>query len=138
MRKLLSACAVFPLLVAGCDTIDSHTARNAQTELVGLSRQQLYSCAGVPNRTMSVSHMEYDTYDYQPYTAGGLSATLPLIGGISFGASGNCHATAKLQNDLVTEIDYAGDTGSLLGHVANCASIVSHCLNGAKPATGRY
>lgn len=138
MMRLLASCLALLTFLAGCDTIDSHTARQAQTELVGTSKENLYSCAGLPNRSLVIGATEYASYDYQPYTAGGLSATLPLVGGISFGATGNCHATAKVTNDHVTEIDYAGDTGSVLGHVANCASIFSHCLSGAKEATGRY
>jgi hypothetical protein len=35
-------------------------------------------------------------------------------------------------------VNYSGDTGGIMGHVAECVSIVSHCLDGAKEATGKY
>ena len=123
----------------GCDTIDSHNARKAQEDLVGMSRTDFYACAGLPNRTLVLNGAEYDTYDYQPFTPDdSFSATLPLIGGIGFGAGGTCHATAIFRDDTMTALNYAGDTGGILGHVADCISIVNHCQDGAKEATGKY
>jgi hypothetical protein len=125
--------------LAGCDTVDSHTAREAQAKLPGMQRSAFYACAGLPNRSQTMEGAEYDTYDYQPYTPDqSISATLPLIGGIGIGSSGNCHATAIFRNGVLQEIDYAGSTGGMLGHVAECAPIVSHCLDGAKEATGKF
>ncbi len=125
------------LLLTGCETIDSHNARRAQEELVGMRRAAFFACAGLPNRSLQVDGAEYDTYDYTPYT-NSFNATLPLIGGIGVGSAGTCHATAIFQNDTLKEIDYAGDTGGILGHVAECVTIVNHCQDGAKEATGRY
>ena len=139
MRKLIVVLATACPLVVGCDTIDSHNARKAQVELVGMKRADLYACAGLPNRSQQVDGAEYDTYDYQPFTPdNSFSATLPLIGGIGVGSGGTCHATAIFNNDTLTALNYAGDTGGILGHVADCISIVNHCQDGAKEATGKY
>lgn len=125
--------------LADCDTIDSHTARQAQREMVGMQRADVYACAGLPNRSMPMAGGLYDTWDYQPFTPDqSLSATVPLIGGIGLGTGGTCHATAIFQGETLTAMNYSGDTGSVLGHVAECVSIVSHCLDHAKAATGKY
>ncbi len=140
MRKFVVLCFIAATpLVSGCDTIDSHTARNAQEQLVGMSRADYYTCSGLPNRTQMVKGVDYETWDFQPYTPdNSLSATLPLVGGISLGAGGTCHATVVFADDKVSAITYAGDTGGVLGHVAECVSLVNHCLNDMKPATGKY
>jgi hypothetical protein len=125
--------------LTSCDTIDSHTARQAQEELVGMSRPDFFACAGLPNRSLPIDGQEYDTWDYQPFTPdNSFSATLPLIGGIAFGSGGTCHVTAIFQDDTLKALNYSGDTGGILGHVAECVSIVNHCLDGAKAATGKY
>ena len=139
MKILPFALLLAGLSITGCDTIDSHNARKAQEELVGMSRSDFYACAGLPNRSQELAGSEYDTYDYQPFTPdNSFSATLPLIGGIGIGSGGTCHATAIFKDDVLTTLNYAGDTGGILGHVADCISIVDHCQDGAKEATGKY
>jgi hypothetical protein len=137
MKKLVLAVLATTIPLTGCDTIDSHNARKAQVELVGMRRAAFFACAGLPNRSRQIEGAEYDTYDFQPYT-NQFNATFPLIGSIGIGSSGSCHATAIFRNDTLMEIDYAGDTGGILGHVAECVTIVNHCQDGAKEATGRY
>jgi hypothetical protein len=139
MKRLISTILLAGLVLTGCDSVDSHTARRAQIELVGMSKADFYACSGLPNRSLPIGGEEYDTYDYEPFTPDdSLSATIPLIGGVALSTGGTCHATAIFRNDTLKAINYAGNTGSLLGHVAQCASIVSHCLDGAKEATGKY
>jgi hypothetical protein len=139
MRRLVPAILMIVLGLSGCDTIDSHTARRAQDELVGMRRADFFACAGLPNRSLPIDDEEYDTYDYQPFTPdNSFSATIPLLGGIGFGSGGTCNATAIFKNDTLKALNYSGNTGGLLGHVSECASIVSHCLDGAKEATGKY
>ncbi|MEA2755428.1 MAG: hypothetical protein QOJ54_1717 [Aliidongia sp.] len=139
MKRLISTVLLAGLGLTGCDTIDSHTARRAQDELVGMRRADFFACAGLPNRSLPIEYDEYDTFDYQPFTPdNSLNATIPLIGGIALSTGGTCHATAIFQNDTLKAINYSGNTGGILGHVAQCASIVSHCLDGAKEATGKY
>ncbi len=139
MPKLTGIFLLMALGVTGCDTIDSHNARKAQEDLPGMSKPDFYACAGLPNRTQVLNGLEYDTYDYQPFTPdNSFSATLPLVGGIGIGSGGTCHATAIFKDDTMTALNYAGDTGGILGHVADCISIVNHCQDGAKEATGKY
>ena len=69
MRKLITLCLLLIPLLAGCDTIDSHHARQDQETLVGMSKADFYSCAGLPNRSRTISGFEYDTWDYQPFSS---------------------------------------------------------------------
>jgi hypothetical protein len=139
MKKIILLLSLSTLGLTGCDTIDSHSARKAQLELVGMHRTDFFACAGVPNRSERLDGLQYDTYDYQPYTPDdSLSATLPLIGGIGIGSSGNCHATAIYKDNILQALNYSGLTGGPLGHVSECVAIVSHCRDGARAATGKY
>ena len=133
------ALTLVALALTTCDTIDSHTARQAQEQLVGMSRPEFFACAGLPNRSQMIEGAEYDTWDFQPFTPdNSFSATLPLLGGIAFGSGGSCHVTGIFRNNRLEALNYAGDTGGILGHVAECVTIVNHCLDNAKPATGKY
>jgi hypothetical protein len=127
--------ALAPLL-GSCEYYDSHEARRAQTELVGLSQDELHLCAGLPTHTETRGTSTYDTYEQSFSGASGFSASLPLVGGINFAGSGYCHATFKIVDGKVSEVDYAGDTGDLLGHVSNCSSLVDHCLDNESEAKG--
>ena len=138
MRKFLATCLIAVPFACGCAPIDSHTARTAQDQIAGFSKEKLFQCAGVPTKVQSIGPVEYDSYEYDATGAQSGSISLPLVGGVSLGSSGYCHATAKIVDDKVQEITYAGDTGSFIGHVANCAPIVSHCLDDSKEATGKY
>ncbi len=127
---------VFLPLLANCQTYDSHEARRAQDELVGLSQDELHLCAGLPTKSETRGTATYDTYEQAAASNSGLAASLPLLGSISLAGSGYCHATFKVVNGKVTEVDYAGDTGDLLGHVANCSVLVDHCLDQEAEAKG--
>ena len=129
--------AFIPLL-ANCQTYDSHEARRAQSELVGLSQDELHMCAGLPTKSETRGPATYDTYEQAAATSSSdFSASLPLIGSLSFGASGYCHTTFRIVNGKVTEVAYAGDTGDIFGHVANCSQLVDHCLDQEAEALGR-
>ena len=55
------ALTLVALALTTCDTIDSHTARQAQEQLVGMSRPEFFACAGLPNRSLPIEGAEYDT-----------------------------------------------------------------------------
>ena len=50
------------LVLAGCANPRSEAAARAGTELVGMPKEMLYSCAGVPDRAQQVGDRERLTY----------------------------------------------------------------------------
>ena len=85
-------------------------AQRAQTEMVGLSKADLFTCAGVPARTAEEGGLEFLSY------------------GSGYGWSGSCTVTFVLADDTVQSINYAGRTGRRSQSGEQCAYAVANCL----------
>ncbi|MBP2301041.1 hypothetical protein [Azospirillum picis] len=145
LRSLGGAAALFggvAVILAGCATgQDADVARRAQTELVGLSKADLLSCAGVPDRQASASGREYYTYvarssgAYSPGSSIGIGAGsfgsgsgvglglgfgVPIGGGSSYG----CEATMVIgPNGRVEQVSYPNGA-----YLPSCSPIVTNCV----------
>jgi hypothetical protein len=101
---------------------------DAQTELVGMHKGDLYQCAGVPNRTATVDGRDYVTFDNSEITSEAL--TIPIIGG---GVTGEqeqfCRITATIANGKVESISYTGDTGAFYATNEQCSYSVRTCVS---------
>jgi hypothetical protein len=93
-------------------------AESAKTELVGLSKKDLLSCAGVPTRSDKVDDMEFLTY--------GSDAT-----GIGFfhRSKRYCEVTFTLKNGVVEKVSYSGNTGGRFTEDEQCAYVIKSCMN---------
>ena len=119
--------AALLLLLSGCSIARHNTAVDAKTELVGLDKEDLYMCAGVPDRTTVLNGHEYVTFDNSELTSQAL--TLPIIGGGLTGEEEQfCRTTARLDNGKVTAISYAGDTGAFYAKNEQCAYTIATCV----------
>lgn len=115
-------------LLSGCGVSDSRLARRAETNMLGMSGEQLESCVGVPDEHAARNGLEFLTYYANNSGSGGLDLTLPIVGGINFNGGGYCHATFTLVNDRVAELHYTGQNGEMLGPHGICALIVRSCV----------
>ena len=101
--------------VAGCSHARraerAELAERAKTELVGLSKTELLTCAGVPVRSAAENGLEFLSY-----------------GSSSYGWSGSCVVTFVLKDDLVKTISYSGRTGRRSQNGEQCAYTVANCL----------
>lgn len=113
---LLSACAVH----------DSRIAHEAQSRLLGMSEVDLESCLGVPDQHSSFGSTDVLTY-YATSTSND-SFSVPVIGGMSFGNGGYCHATFQLKDGHVTQILYSGEKNATGAPDAYCAPIMRTCI----------
>jgi hypothetical protein len=121
--------AVLPsllLLLAACAVKDSHLAHEAETRLMGMSEVDLESCLGVPDQHSSFGDVDILTY-YATSTSSD-SYSIPIIGGMSFGNGGYCHATFQLKDKHVTQILYSGEKNATGAPDAYCAPIVRTCM----------
>lgn len=138
--------------LAACANPRADEALFAQTALIGMPRQTLLSCAGVPERTATVDNLEYFTYRSArvvsfPSTAFSFVGTryagdVGVAVGIPLYAqdvrSYSCEATFTLRNGRVERIVYTGDDSSGGARLAQCYNIVENCLQilpGEAPAS---
>ena len=101
--------------VAGCShsrrTERAELAQRARTELLGLSKIELLTCAGVPVRSAAEGTLEFLSY-----------------GPSSYGWGGACVVTFVLKDDAVKTISYSGRTGRRSQNGEQCAYAVANCL----------
>jgi hypothetical protein len=114
-------------------------ARGAQTALVGMPKQALLSCAGVPDRQAEAGGRDFYSYverpsggyGYGPSTSigigGGSSSGIGLGLGFGFplggGGDTGCEATFTLEGGVVQQLSYAPDAS-----LSACAPIVRNCM----------
>ena len=114
-------------LCAGCAVERSNHAERAQSALLGLSKAELYRCAGLPDQQERVGAEEFLTYKNDLLTSGGIQ--LPIIGGgVNFFDSKYCHATFTLRDAKVAELNYAGNASSTFAPLDQCGYIVDACV----------
>lgn len=128
---LLAACASGP---------GAEVARRAQVELVGMPKDQLLACAGVPDRQAVANGREYYTYvsraaaAYSPSSSIGIGAgSFGGGGGVGLGlgfgvpvggGSPGCEATLVLgRGGAVEQVSYPAGVS-----LSACAPIVENCV----------
>ncbi|WP_042703392.1 hypothetical protein [Azospirillum sp. B506] len=134
------------VILAGCATgPDPEVARRAQTAMIGMPKDELLACAGVPDRQATAAGREYYTYVARPAVAYSPGSSIG-IGAGSFGGSGGvglglgfgvpvgggtspgCEATMVIgPRGTVEQISYPAGAS-----LSACTPIVSTCM--APPA----
>ena len=136
---IAAACAL-----ASCANPNADRAADAQKLLVGMPKETLLSCAGVPQRSAVVENSEFLTYVNISYGGGfgpstsvgvaggsggsgaGIGFSFPMFGG-GEGYSSSCEATFTLRNNVVQQLTYTGSGGSSAS-LGQCYRIVENCL----------
>lgn len=142
--------AALGLAVAGlsaCANPQADQALYAQQAFVGMPKQTLLSCAGVPDRQAVMDNLEYYTYNSQRITS--TTTPSPRFGlgyGHGFGyhpwygyggfgwpetteiESRDCQATFTLKNGTVQQLVYGGASDGPSGRLGQCYRIVENCL----------
>ncbi len=119
--------AALAALCAGCAVERSNHAERAQSQMIGMSKAELYRCAGLPDQQERVGDTEFLTYKNDLLTSGGI--TMPIIGGgVNFFDSKYCHATFLLRDQAISELTFAGNAASMLAPLDQCGYIVDACI----------
>lgn len=92
-------------------------AERASSELIGLSKIDLLSCAGVPVRSEQIDNMEFLTY-----VGGG------DVKGFFHRMHHYCEVTFTLKDGVVQKVTYAGNTGGYFTKGEQCAYVIAPCL----------
>ena len=120
MRRL----PLLALLVTSCAAHDAHTASR---RLLGMSRLDMETCAGIPGHVETIGGELIASYTYESKGAG-LSMGLPLLGTLSLSNAGQCTAVWRLSGDRVVSLRYTAAGGGFGGPDAACGALVRGCL----------
>lgn len=110
----------------------AETANRAQSELVGMKKVELLTCAGVPERQERVGDMEFLSYSSGGDSVDvGVATKTSRSTSIYSGRSNRryCGVTFILKDGIVQKVNYQGRTGGLLSRGEQCAFVVENCLN---------
>ena len=141
MRRVPMAALAAALLAAACADPDAELAVAAQTALVGRTKAELLSCAGVPHRSATAGAKEFLTY-----SAAGLDSiprSEPVLveredrrGRLVLDrewitaydvVETSCEATVTLADGVVEQLVYGGGRDP-----RRCASLVAACMAPAR------
>jgi hypothetical protein len=136
---------LFLILAAGalasCANPNADRAADARQVLVGMPKETLLSCAGVPQRSAQIDNSEFLTYTSSDYSGGGPSTSIGVAGGsggsgvgigLGFplfggGNSSSCEANFTVRNGVVQQLNYTGSSGASAS-LGQCYRIVENCL----------
>ena len=121
---------IFGALVAvtGCAQLEqANIAKSAQSQMVGISKEDVLSCMGPPHRRMAEGQTEVWAYDA---SSGSTLSADPVLGSQSIDRL-YCTINVVMASGRVSRLDYAGrTTGSDFGVAsgAQCAVAVHKCV----------
>lgn len=114
MRNLLIL--IVAILSSGCSS-SSQPIRRAETEMIGMSKAELLSCAGVPLRQDSIDNLEVVLYRQENFTSG---------------SNRYCEVTFTLKNGSIEKLNYTYRYGGWQRKFADCNLIVRNCITRRK------
>ena len=123
--------ALCGVMLFGCAIQRAEIASRAQTELVGMSKKDLFLCAGVPQRQERVVDLEFLTFAGGGDSVGSAVATRTSPNtAVAVGKSTHryCESTFVLKNGIIQKVNYQGRTGGLISKGEQCAFIVENCV----------
>ena len=136
MRRFPTLLVLSLLVLAGCAMEDSERVQQARSSLVGLSRADLFLCAGFPGKRERIDTVrEMMTYELGGGSGSGLNLNLPVVGALNLtGAAGYCRATFELIDARVTRVGFSGDKNLPAAPDALCAPLIRACLEWPRDA----
>jgi hypothetical protein len=135
------------IMLAGCSIQRAQIAGEAQSNMVGLTKEQVLACMGPPvnraaesatevwsynsgNERTQLSTFGQSTTDASLYGSGGyVSANASTISS-GFGVATRRHCTVNvvMVAGRVVRVNYSGPTGGLLTSGEQCAFAVQNCV----------
>lgn len=114
MRKL--PILALSAALAGCAFQRAETARDAQAQMIGMPKEQVLACMGVPSNQAAEGATE--VWGYNSGRQGGSARA----------SSRFCNVNVVFSNGVVSTVNYTGRTGGLLTADEQCAYAVSPCV----------
>jgi outer membrane protein assembly factor BamE (lipoprotein component of BamABCDE complex) len=127
---------VVGIFATSCSIQRAQVAADAKSEMIGMSKEQVLTCMGVPSQRASVGETEVWSYPSggDTTTVGSAQASGDGTGGVV--AFGSAHALHKycvvsvvMTGDKVSRVNYTGRTGGLVSQGEQCAFAVQNCIH---------
>lgn len=119
-------------LLCGCAIQRAEVARNAQVQMIGLPKEKVLACMGVPANKMTVGTTEvwqYQSGNGQREGAVTLSGDGNFASGVAISTERFCNINIVMANGTVSQVNYSGPTGGLLSAGEQCAYAVQNCAH---------
>ena len=112
-------CLILALsLLTACKFYRAEVASDAQTQMVGMSKEAVLACMGAPAQIGQAGDTEVWSY-----SSGGDATTVS-----STTLQRYCIVNVLMADDRVRSISYSGRTGGLLTEGEQCAFAVENCV----------
>ena len=115
------------LLAALLLTACSATPLKARHDLIGLKREDLIACAGVPDSRETLSDGEVFEYKQTQQVESPLNIKGPMSLELDLGGRGLCNAIFRLKDGKVSQLEYTGPSATLLGPWTACEPLIKAC-----------
>jgi len=113
--------------LAGCAIQRAQIAQDARAQMVGMSKEQVLTCMGVPANKAAEGATEVWGYS----SGNGMtvaSAGYDRSGGTAVASGRFCNINIVMASGRVTAVNYTGPTGGLLTAGEQCAYAVDACV----------
>ena len=118
-------------LATACALQRAEVARNAQEQMIGLSKEKILACMGPPANRLAEGSTEVWSYA----SGNGMTEGSVFVSGGNGFASGSgvstrrfCQINVVMTNGSVSRVNYSGPTGGLLSAREQCAFAVANCV----------
>jgi len=131
-HRVLVVVSAIAFAVGGCAIQRAEVAHSAQSQMIGLSKEKILVCMGVPANKMTVGNTEVWAYQSgNGQTVGSVfaSGNSGFVSGVGVSTRRFCNINVVMTNDIVTQVNYTGPTGGLLTTGEQCAYAVEHCVH---------
>jgi len=120
-------CVVLIAAVLGsCALQRAQVAADAQTQMVGLTKEQLFACMGPPANKAAEGATEVWSYNSgNGFTSASISGGNSWATGVS--TRRFCTVNITINDGRVSRVNYLGPTGGLLTGGEQCAFAVQNC-----------
>jgi hypothetical protein len=133
---VMIACA---LVVSGCAVMRAKEANQAQATMVGMTKEQVLACMGVPaGKAVEGATKVWSYNSGNGQTVGFGSSSASVSGGPGY-ANGYgfssmvterrfCMVNVTMMNGHVERLNYVGPTGGLITQGEQCAFAIENCI----------
>ena len=126
-------------LLPSCAIQRAQEATDAKIQMIGLTKEQVFACMGVPSQKATEGGTEIWTYpsgDGHVATFANASVQAQGSNTTAYGTASTygvttmrfCTVSVVMQNTKVSRVNYVGPTGGLITQGEQCAFAVRNCL----------
>jgi hypothetical protein len=127
----LAGVALAALLLSGCATDRAADAAVAKAEMIGMSKEHVLACMGIPTRKAQEGDTEVWSYNIKGADGTSASNSFKYLGEtIGFGSSQkySCTANIVMVDGRVDTVHYNGPTGNVFAPDEQCGYLVRNCV----------